>query len=110
MSDLFTDSARDEERLNRIMAYIAVLKSFLSDPTYEKRTVVIEAARYLDSYDHNSFCTESTFESVGIEERLDKLAEGDTQAWAKFLGRFNEGPVLEEFKALSPIHKRHKNN
>lgn len=110
MSDLGTDSARDEEIYKRIIAYITVLKSYLEFPTPEKRSVVIEAARYLDDYSCYGYWFGSTEESVGIETRLDNLVKGDTEAWAKFLERFNAGPILEEFKALSPIHNRHKNN
>jgi len=110
MSDANTDIARDEERNKRIMAYIEVLRDYLASPAPEKRSAVIETARHLDDYKYHGYWTGPTTESSGIEERLDKLVEGDAEAWANFLKRFNEGPILEEFKALSPIHNRHKNN
>jgi|SRR3989344_9292283 len=110
MSDANTDIARDEERNNRIMTYLEVLKSYLLSSTPEKRIAVIEAASFLDDYKYHGYWTGPTAESVGLEDRLDKLASGDSEAWINFLKRFNEGPVLEEFKALSPIHNRHKNN
>ena len=110
MSDANTDIARDEERNNRIMAHLKVLKDFLAFPSPEKRMAVIEAARYLDDYAYHGYWTGPTAESKDIEERLDNLVNGDVEAWAKFLKGFNDGIVLDEFKALSPIHNRHKNN
>lgn len=103
MSDALTDIARDQERYKRTMAYLSALKVFLKHPTPEKRLAVIESVRRLDEYSYHGYWTGPTQESVGIEQRLDKLVGGDSVEWRGFLERINDAYIFIVFKALSPF-------
>jgi len=105
MSDALSDIAHDEERLERVGNYLAALYKYLAAPTPDGFTNVVSLARHLDSLRGRGYWTGETTESVGVEERLERLAAGDHKAWKEFLGRLSGSAEHAEFKKLSPFRE-----
>lgn len=103
MSDALTDLARDERRAKLFNEYLKALKVFLEDQTAENKAAVVIAAAATDQV-RRGFNNGRTTLAKNVSDRIDLLAAGDKETWAKFLFSLDTTSGTQIFKALSPFH------
>lgn len=104
MSDALSDIATDERRTRNYDTLLENLLNYLKEPSDESHQQIVEAAKNTDSVGQGFWGGRTDF-SNGLEERLQKLREGDKTVWAKTLVEVstNNNRMYPKFKQLSPF-------
>lgn len=105
MSDAFSEIAADRRRSREHSSFLSLLTNYLENGGDDKKLLgqVIEAAKHTDAVGR-SYWGGSTQLSVGLENRVKFLKEGDRTEWARLLAQTSrEFSVYGRLKAISPF-------
>lgn len=104
MSDGSSDIAHDAERGRLYDRYLYMVSKYLKQLTETTFQEAVDAAKDCDALKGFGYFSGETSVSMGIENMLNKLREGDKAVWTEILAQAMENsPVFRELKELSPF-------
>lgn len=102
MSDALNDIEKDITRVKLINKFLEKITQYLSCPTDNAKTEVLEFAKEVDDVPYGYFGGGTEIASF-VEKNIDRLKNKNPKAWVKLLGIAISTQYYRQLKELSPF-------